>query len=105
MYMKNYKVDRSRWAKMTIFEQMGNIGSEVGRTLKAQRAGEDFEPALTRALDLFDATSEALLQAKSPRLKEVLRSKDQFLAAVYQKPDPKIEDYFNQFAIAARLHR
>ena len=29
--MPNYAVDRQRLAQMTIFEQMGNIGSEVGR--------------------------------------------------------------------------
>jgi len=33
----NYQIDRARWAGMTIFEQMGNIGSEVGRTLKAKK--------------------------------------------------------------------
>ncbi len=90
---------------MTIFEQMGNIGSEVGRALKAKRAGDDFQPALIRALDLFDATVEPLSAAKSPRAKEVLRSRDQFLSAIYDKPDDAIEDYFMQFAIAARLQR
>ena len=103
--MNAYQVDRQKWAKFTIFEQMGNIGSEVGRTLKAKRNGDDFEPALTRALDLFDATTEQLVAAKSPRSKEVLRSRDQFLSAVYDQPDPAIEDYFMQFAIAARPHR
>ena len=29
--MANYEIDRERWAKLTIFEQMGNIGAEVGR--------------------------------------------------------------------------
>jgi len=100
-----HTVDRARWARMTIFEQMGNIGSEVGRTLKAQRNGDDFEPALIRALDLFDATTQQLVTAKSSQTKEVLRSKDQFLEAVYGKQDPSIENYFMQYALAARLNR
>ena len=103
--MSDYRVDRQRWNAMTIFEQMGKIGSEVGRTLKAQKANEDWQPALTRALDLFDATTEELTTQKSPRLREVLRAKEQFVSSVYGRPDSKIEDYFTQFAIAARLTR
>jgi len=29
------QIDRERWAKMTINEQMGNIGSEVGRAMNS----------------------------------------------------------------------
>ncbi len=109
--MKYYQVDRDRWAKFTIFEQMGNIGSEVGRSLKAKLSNQErFEPALYRALDLFDATVEDLLSGKSYRLKEVLRAKDQYLEVAL---DPKatqadmdnIENYFMQFALAARANR
>lgn len=100
-----YSVDRERWARLTILEQMGNIGSEVGRTLKAKRKEEDFEPALIRALDLFNATVDHLISKKSHRVKEVLRAKDQFLRAVYERDDDSIETYFMQFAIAARRNR
>jgi len=100
-----YIMNRERWNRMPIFEQLGNIGSEVGRTLKLKRQGEDFEPALIRALDLFDATIEGLVAVKSHRAKEVLRAKEQFLMAVYDREDPSIEDYFMQFAIAARNSR
>jgi len=100
-----YSINRERWERLTILEQMGNIGSEVGRTLKLKQRNEDFEPALIRALDLFDATVELLIQKKSHRVKEVLRSKDQFLQAVYLANDPSIETYFMQFAIAARNQR
>ena len=102
---KPYSVDRERWGRLTILEQMGNIGSEVGRTIKTKKRGDDFEPALIRALDLFDATVEALVAKKSHRTKEVLRAKDQFLHALYTREDDKIEEYFMQFAIAARRGR
>jgi len=35
--MDNYKIDRERWARLTFYEQMGNIGSEVGRAIIAHR--------------------------------------------------------------------
>lgn len=105
--MSNYTIDRARWAKMNIFQQMGNIGAEVGRTIKARRRGDDerFNGALTRSLDLFDATTEILAQEKSPRLGEVLRSRDQFLALFFDNKftdADKIEKYFTEFAIAGR---
>jgi len=100
-----YAINRDRWNRLTILEQMGNIGSEVGRTLKLKKHGKDFEPALIRALDLFSATTEWLVSQRSHRTKEVLRAKDQFLQALFVKEDPSIETYFMQIAIAARNNR
>jgi len=100
-----YTIDRERWKKLSILEQMGNIGTEAGRTLKLKREGEDFQAAFIRALDLFDATVELLIISKSHRTREVLRARDQFLQALFISADPSIEVYFMQFAIAARLKR
>ena len=100
-----YTIDRERWKQLSIFDQMGNIGSEASRTLRLKRNGEDFRAALIRALDLFEATVELLVQNKSHRTKEVLRARDQFLQALFISDDPSIETYFMQFAIAARLNR
>ena len=97
-----FTIDRDKWAKLTLFEQLGNLGSEVGRTLKMKRRGKDFEPALIRALDLFDATVSGLIETHPHRAKEVLRAKECFLDALYIADDPSIETYFTQFAIAAR---
>lgn len=110
--MSGHRVDRTNWSKMTIFEQMSNIGSEVGRYIKAKRKGNagEFEGALARTLDLFDATIETLVAAKSIRAREVLRAKDQYLQLFFGDEDsmldaPKLENYFMQLAVAARLHR
>jgi hypothetical protein len=109
--MNRYQVDRARWAQMDILNQMGNIGSEVGRTISAKRRGDDerFDGALNRALDLFDATTESLAAQRSPRLKEVLRARDQFLslffAGTFEQDADNIERYFMQFAVAARLRQ
>ena len=100
--MSNYQVDRRKWSKMTIFQQMANIGAEVGRTFNAIRQGDHqrAERAMTRALDLFDATVENYSFARN---KEILRSKEQFLEAYCAKqPDAGLEKYFTQFAYVGR---
>lgn len=108
----NYKVDRNRWAKLSIIDQMGNISSEVGRSFNARRQGqaENENLAMVRALDLFDATIDGLVASKSIRSKEVLRSKDQYLSALLnpnfdENAGASIEKYFMQFAIASRLNK
>lgn len=105
-----YAVDRKRWSKMSIFDQMGNIYSEVGRTFKAKdnHDKERYDQALIRAIDLFDATSSVLVEQRSPKLKEVLRAKEEFLNACLaeeSKDQQALDRYFMQFAIAARLTR
>jgi hypothetical protein len=112
MSAPGYAVDRKRWAAMSIFEQMGNIYSEVGRSIIAKQHSkqQDCDYAVIRALDLFDATVDELVKQKSARTKEVLRAKDQYLHAIYDQHTSSealtsIDRYFMQYAIAARLHR
>ena len=107
-----YSVDRKRWAKMNIFEQMGNISSEVGRSFNARlNHNEDScKQAIVRAIDLFDATTEVLIAKKSPRVKEVLRAKESYLTVIYdqtnnQSDSDGLQRYFMQYAIAARLSK
>lgn len=45
------------WSKLSFVEQMGNIGSEVGRARKWQGKDENrFYLAVEKALELFDLT-------------------------------------------------
>ena len=107
--MASYEIDRRRWAEMTIYEQLGNVSSEVGRAINATRAGKDkrAQGAIDRAVDLLDATIEVLVQQKSPRVKEVLRAREEFLRlffdGTFEADADNIARYFNLFAIAARL--
>lgn len=104
--MSTYQIDRAKWQKMSIFEQMGNIGSEVGRTFICLRRNDNLaaEAAMIRALDLFDITGQFLAAKKPAEAREVLRAKEEYLQAyVSHKPDESLEKYFNNFAIAARL--
>ena len=106
--MANYEIDRGRWAQLSIFEQMGNIGAEVGRAVNATRAGKDkrAQRAIDRAVDLLDATVEVLVAQRSPRVKEVLRAREEFLRlffdGTFEEDADNIVRYFNLFAIAAR---
>ena len=107
----SFAVDRKKWATMTIFEQMGNIYSEVGRSFNAKRRGdtESAQTAAVRAIDLFDATTEVLIAKKSIKAKEVLCSKDQYLTVFYgdsgTQEEQSLNKYFMQFALAARINK
>lgn len=101
--MSEHAFDRAKWQSLTIFEQMGNIGSEVGRAFAAKRRGDvaAMNAALYRGLDLLDATAEKLAKEKSPKLREVLRARELFAAL----EDETLEKYFMEFAFAARNGR
>jgi hypothetical protein len=107
-----YSVDSEKWSKLTIFVQMGNIYSEVGRSIDARRCNDNDKAsqALKRAIGLFDATTAALIRKKSPKAKEVLRAKEEYINAIYNehttaKEFEDLDRYFLQFAIAARLSK
>ena len=110
--MTPYTVDRTKWEKMTIFEQLGNIYSEVGRSFEAKKRGAMAlaMPAMYRAIDLFDATVEVLVRNKSPKTKEVLRAKEVYLNTIFDSGEAaekmaSLDRYFYQFAVAARRQR
>lgn len=103
----NDHFDVSRWQQLPFSQQMGNIGSEVGRSMKAiERSDEkSLQAAYYRGLDLIDAT------ATSPNLtlarrRELLRAREQFSAAVEaRRIDQKLDGYFMTFALIARATR
>lgn len=106
--MNKHVFDKQKWAKMTMFEQMGNIGSEVGRAMAAKHRGDtqSMQGALYRGLDLFDITAQIWAKEQSPRTKELLRARELFVQSVITNDeDETLETYFMQFAIAARLNR
>jgi len=97
-----------RWYQMSICEQMGNIGSEVGRAINWEKKGNNIqkEKALDRALDLFDLTL-ADTRWRGPRLKELTRARGETADAFYGRNEfntnkISLEKYFYQYAIVAR---
>ncbi len=101
--MNSHVFDADKWAKLSLFEQMGNIGSEVGRTMNAMQRGDQasMQGAYYRSLDLIDATVASW--SSTARRKELLRAREELATAVEsQTIDRQLDDYFMQYAIAAR---
>lgn len=104
--MSNYVFDHDRWAKLSLFEQMGNIGSEVGRTMNAMQRGDTvaMQGAYYRSLDLIDATVSSW--PSTARRRELLRAREELATAVESLTiDRGLDGYFMQYAIAARAGR
>lgn len=91
---------------LSLAEQLGNIGSEVGRARSWQGRDENsFWAAVTRALELIDLTREDRRWIK--RRFELDRIRETFADAVlggveYQCTLAGLEDYFMHFALYAR---
>jgi len=103
-------LDACRWQTLSLVEQLGNIGSEIGRAINAQKQGKEEKKghALDMAFELFDLTiSDSRWMA---RLKELTRSRevvaDYFFGDnVYNSAPENLEKYFYWFAFAARKNR
>lgn len=97
---------KSGWQKLSLAEQLGNIGSEIHRAILWRGKDEKlFENAVLRALELFDLTLEDSRWRKS--LREIARARELFCDAIYGNNEYKttLEDldrYFSQFAYLAR---
>lgn len=99
-----------RWLTMSFFEQMGNVGSEVGRAARAKENGDEerFWGAVSRGLELLDLTISDPRWRK--RLKELLRAREVFADAVFGGTEygstlESLDRYFYYFAFAARAGR
>ena len=99
-------VSKERWQTLTLAEQLGNIGSEVGRAAKWQAKDENsFWGATTRAMDLFDLTQAD--QRWHNRRSELDRAREVFADAVlggkeYKSNLKDLEKYFMLFALVAQ---
>ncbi len=98
-----------RWFTFSLCEQMGNIGSDVGRALNWHKKGEmeHRDKAIDRALELFDLTlQDPRWKKMHRRLKEISRAReifgDFFFDNEYQSTPESLEKYFYHFALAAR---
>jgi len=97
-----------RWQQLSLIEQLGNIGSEVGRAAKWQEKDKEiFQNTVDRALELFDLTLDD--PRWKGRLREIARAREVFCDIIFGdvKYKTSLEDldrYFSHFALAARLH-
>jgi hypothetical protein len=100
-----------KWAALSIFEQLGNVGTEVSRAARSKARGDDerLAFALARALELLDL-SLADPRWRGPRRREIARTREvvcDLLAGdnEYGSSAASIDAYFLPFAIAARRGR
>jgi len=104
--MQHQSLGEGRWFELSLAEQLGNIGSEVGRAAKWQFRNENlFWSAVIRALELLDLTLRDRRWQK--RMPELGRVKEVFADAVlggeeYRSDFKSLEKYFMQFALIAR---
>lgn len=97
---------RGPWFKLSLAEQLGNVGSEVGRAATFQGKDEArFRVCVDRALELFDMTMRD--SRWRGRLFEVARARELFCQAAAGENDydttlQDLEQYFLPFALAAR---
>lgn len=103
-------VSARRWNKLTLVEQMANIGSEVFRAISWKKKGnrEYSKLAFYRSLELFDLTLAS--KKNRERLKEVARAREawaDYFAGdnIYQGTAQAWEKYFYEFNYLARLNR
>lgn len=102
-----YKEITNKWFNYSIFEQMANIGAEVGRAIKWKNKGkkEFFLNAFYRAVELIDLTIED--PKNKNYLKEILRIKEllgDYLIGnnQYKQTDSQWEKYFYFYTLALR---
>ena len=94
---------KKRWGTLTLCEQMGNIGSEVGRSISSK----DKESARDRALELFDFTITDS-RWSGPRRKEIARARENYAESLAKKDVDSLSGlnkYFYHFALAARINK
>src|SRR5487761_2339976 len=95
-----------RWWTLTLAEQLGNAGADVGRALRARQEGDQdrFAAALDRALDLLDMTMTDP-RWRGHRLREIARMREvvcDFLVGdnIYQSTPESLDAYFLAYAVA-----
>ena len=98
-----------RWGQLSLAEQLGNVGSEVGRMLRWRGRDERLMlSAFDRALELLDLT---LADPRwRGRLREIARMRELLCGAnaggaEYATMLEDLDRYFLAFAVAARRGR
>ena len=106
MAFQHSSMAAGKWFTYTLCQQMGNIGSEVGRAARwKDKDPKLFEEAVFRAIELLDMTL-ADTRWKN-RLREIARARETLCDAFtggkeYNSSFSELEKYFYHFAYAAR---
>jgi hypothetical protein len=98
-----------RWQRLSLAEQLANVGAEVGR-MRRRRGGQEApaSPAFERALELLDLT---LADPRwRGRRRELARAREMLCDAAFGGREygatlDDVDRYFLAFAVAARRGR
>lgn len=99
-----------RWFKLSLVEQLANVGSDIERTIQWRNRGDATmsRAAFDRALELIDLT---VADPKNRhRLREILRAREALVDYfvydnIYGSTDEAWQKYFYNFNYAAALQR
>jgi len=99
--------DLERWKKMSLMEQMANIGSEVYRASSWRAKGNPkySQKAFERALELIDRTLSCKLRPSA--LREIARTRE-YLCELFLNDNSSANDfesinkYFHHFALGLK---
>lgn len=101
---------KEKWMKMSLAQQMGNIGSEFSRMISLKRKGDlkNAQNSFDRVLELLDLTISD--KRWKSRLLEICRLRevicDLFLGSnIYKVSTKYLKDYFLFFALLAQGSR
>ncbi len=96
-----------RWKDFSIYDQMANIGAEIGRAINWRKKKNKVmsQAAFYRALELLDFTVDD--KKNNIRLQEILRVRevlvdDFFGDNIYHSSDEQWEKYFYYYNLIAR---
>lgn len=109
MAMQHKNLAAGGWQKLSLMEQMGNIGSEISRALNwHDKDRKSYESAIDRALELLDLTIND--PRWQNRLKEIVRTRELLCDAIlggkeYKTSLKDLDRYFFHFALAARVNK
>ncbi|MFH2069134.1 MAG: hypothetical protein ABII89_06720 [Candidatus Omnitrophota bacterium] len=109
MNYQHKELAAGRWFKLTFFEQMANLGSEVGRAIIWKNKNDEYRiKSLERALELLDLTIDDV--RNRARLKELTRLREVlvdhfYFDNQYSSSDRLWQNYFYAFGYAANLNK
>ena len=111
MIYKHKELASGRWFKLSFFEQMANIGSEVERAILWREKKKEYSIlAMERALELLDLTVTDAKNKTAPRLKELMRVRETlvdyfYFDNQYSSTDKLWRSYFYAFNYAVSVNK
>jgi len=110
MTFRHAELSAGKWFRLSLVEQLANVGSEVERAIRWRRKGnpEYGRRAFERALELLDLTIAD--EKNRLRLKELTRLREALadyfcFENQYGSTDESWQRYFHAFTYAAALRR